>query len=166
MLKVEYHGYEAWKRAGLAYGRHFDTQSDEKKQIAQIMLESARRCQLKEPLDGEIAFFGIFYKKWPRTIPKKKRQQKVFWNTKPDIDNLSKFVFDTMQRQAGLITDDSRICLNVTLKLWGEYDYTIFFFDKWDLHKRFAFNYPWLDIDNMRYHVDSRRCEFKGDEVF
>lgn len=78
-------------------------------------------------------------KTYPKRFSRAKKNEICFWNTKPDIDNLEKFVFDLAQKQAGIIQEDSRVCAKFSLKLWGPEDKTIIYMDEWNASSRIHF---------------------------
>jgi Holliday junction resolvase RusA-like endonuclease len=125
MFYVKYHGWEAWKRAGHSYKTFYDSQATTKRQLASLLIERARELNI-ERIEGNLGFCAVFCKKFPKSFSNKKRNGLKWWATKPDIDNLSKFIFDTLEKQADLIDNDSNIVANLTLKIWGQYDYTAF----------------------------------------
>ena len=129
MLKLEYMGWEAQKRHRMSFNRAYDPSSGEKKQVARIILDQANGQNYD--LSGPLGCLSIFYKKYPKAMSKKKRAENPWWDTKPDSDNLEKFLFDVLEKQASIIENDSRICAKLCFKLWGEYDATVVLLDRW-----------------------------------
>ena len=157
MFKIEYHGFEAWKRARTSYGMYFDAQTGEKKQLAAMMVHKAKDLGIEHPFKGPLGCVSIFYKKYPKSMSKKKRLNAPWWDTKPDADNLEKFLFDTMEKQASLIENDSNICAKLCFKLWGPYDYTVFFLDRWTERSHFIINSDSVGFNGVGYLLHDRR---------
>lgn len=161
MVKLEFSNLYPWQRARTREGIYYDSQVKEKQFLAHIARDSCKKQGLKcsEGLDCSLGFVFVFYKHYPVNFPKKRRLELSYWNTKPDADNLEKFMFDMLQYQAKIIREDSRVCAKMTFKLWGPYDYTIIFFDEWNNSSRFlndnhivGFNGYTFDMFNRVFH--------------
>jgi Holliday junction resolvase RusA-like endonuclease len=139
-----------WKRAGMGRGRFYDGQVTEKIETA---AEMQRQTDINEPLDGDICVFTVFWKRKPKAMTRKKLEASPFCSVKPDIDNLNKYLFDVMQHQAGLITDDARICSCISFKLWGYDDRTLLVFGRSGVGRDVSFSWPYMDIGLNRYSL-------------
>lgn len=102
------------------HGKHgnYDASLNDKNAVAPFYISAAKRAGINGPLDCPIAAICIFTKARPN------KKKGLHWDTKPDIDNLEKFVFDVAEKQAGIIKNDSRICMKISRKFWGEHDRT------------------------------------------
>jgi len=103
-------------------GKMYDASRGDKNSVQGYFLLAKQKAKIIEPWDFPIYAICIFEKRY-----KKGRENKDFlWTTKPDIDNLEKFIFDVAE-DTGIIKNDSRITLKLSLKLWGKNDRTILY---------------------------------------
>lgn len=103
----------AWKRAGVNGKRFYDTQKAEKEAYA-LFLKNYHGNE--EPFSTPIEVVITFYLPKPAKTPK--ANMPIYHATKPDIDNLCKFLFDAMNEV--IFTDDRLVA-----RLIVEKKYTI-----------------------------------------
>lgn len=103
----------AWKRAGINGKIFFDTQKSEKEAYA-LYLQNYHGNE--EPFHTPIEVVITFY--LPKAAKTKKANMPVYHSSKPDIDNLCKFLFDAMNEV--IFTDD-----RIIARLIVEKKYTI-----------------------------------------
>ena len=103
-------------------GRMYDPSSKDKKQT---WLQIASHCP-KLPLAGDIMIKLVFTMARPKNQYRTGKYKHLLkdnisqWHSyKPDIDNLCKYVMDTIQGKHGFICDDSQICMLQAEKVWG-----------------------------------------------
>ena len=103
-------------------GRMYDPSSKDKKQT---WLQIAK-YRPKLPLAGDISIKLIFYMERPKSHYRTGKYKNLlkdnapeYHSFTPDIDNLCKYVFDTIQGKHGMICDDSQICVLYTEKKYG-----------------------------------------------
>ena len=100
----------------------YDPSSKDKKQV---WLQIAK-FKPKMPLAGDIMIKLVF------TMPRGKNQYRTgkykhllkdnvseYHSYKPDLDNLVKFLLDTISGKGKMICDDSQICMLQAEKVWG-----------------------------------------------
>ena len=124
MIKFTIHGKPiALKRhRPSARGGYYDPSSKDKKQI---WLQIAKH-KPKMPFAGDIMIKLVF------TMPRPKNQYRTgkykhllkdnvseYHSYKPDLDNLVKFLLDTISGKGRMICDDSQICMLQAEKVWG-----------------------------------------------
>ena len=104
-------------------GRMYDPSSTDKKQT---WLQIAK-FRPKLPLAGDISISLTFYMERPKSHYRTGKYKHLlkdnvpeYHSFTPDIDNLCKYVFDTIQGKHGMICDDSQICVLFAEKLYGE----------------------------------------------
>lgn len=84
-----------------------------------IKLVASQAMAGKPPLEGPIEVCIHFYFDRPKSHTKKQRE--CDWHSqKPDIDNLTKAVFDALNEIC--FQDDSQICLLMVRKEWADGD--------------------------------------------
>ena len=95
-------------------GRMYDPSSTDKKQT---WLQIAK-FRPKLPLAGDISITLTFFMERPKSHFRTGKYKHLlkdnipeYHSFKPDIDNLCKYVFDTIQGKHGMICDDSQICV-------------------------------------------------------
>ena len=72
------------------------------------------------PFEGAVAIQITWNYPWRKSESKKNRAKKfVFCDTRPDVDNLCKMLFDCMTR-LGFWADDSQIAVLSFSKTWGD----------------------------------------------
>ena len=103
-------------------GRMYDPSSKDKKQT---WLQIAK-FRPKLPFAGDISIKLIFYMERPKSHFRTGKYKHLLkantpeWHSfKPDIDNLCKYVLDTISGKHGMICDDSQICVLYTEKKYG-----------------------------------------------
>ncbi len=102
-----------WRRAGLSGKRFFDTQKEQKEAYALYLKQTHGSDPLfYNPLEISIIFY------MPKPCKVSKLAMPVYHTTKPDIDNLCKFLFDAMNEV--IFTDD-----RIIARLIVEKKYTI-----------------------------------------
>ena len=120
------------KRARISGGRGkyamFDSQVDAKTAFKWKCLVQQKPGK-KEILDGNIKAYLEFHYQTPKSWSKKKREKMngKFKNTKPDLDNLIKFVFDALE--GTFFTNDSRIVDIHAFKVFSEEAKTVMIFE-------------------------------------
>ena len=108
-------------------GRNFyyDPSSKDKKVFAKKVIAKAPKKALK----GEIMIRLLFVMPRPKSHYRtgkfkhmlKYKYEKVYYHTyTPDLDNLVKFICDTIQGKNRIILDDSQICRLQAEKVYGE----------------------------------------------
>jgi len=137
MIKISYPGVYPWARARRKGNRYWDSQATLKESLAPYYKQGAMNSGF--PILSAIGAILIFYKQYPKRFAEYKKNEICFWNTKPDIDNLEKFVFDLAQKQAGIIKEDSKVCAKFSLKLWGPESRTVIYMDEWNGSSRIHF---------------------------
>jgi len=86
----------------------------ETRQAEEDFIRQSAEHKPKKPLEGSLGVMLWFYKKKPKSYPKKVTQ----WTTKPDIDNLTKLALDAMN---GLFYhDDAQIIELYVVKKYDE----------------------------------------------
>ena len=103
-------------------GRMYDPSSTDKKQT---WLQIAK-FRPKLPLAGDISITLTFFMERPKSHFRTGKYKHLlkdnipeYHSFKPDIDNLCKYVFDTIQGKHGMICDDSQICVLFAEKKYG-----------------------------------------------
>ena len=103
-------------------GRMYDPSSTDKKQT---WLQIAK-FRPKLPLAGDISISLTFYMERPKSHYRTGKYKHLlkdnvpeYHSFTPDIDNLCKYVFDTIQGKHGMICDDSQICVLNSEKKYG-----------------------------------------------
>ena len=105
-------------------GRMYDPSSADKKQT---WLQIAKH-KPKLPLAGDIDLKLIFYMPRPKDhyrtgkysqLLKEKCKDIVYHSYTPDLDNLVKYIADTIQGKHGMICDDSQICWLQAVKVYS-----------------------------------------------
>lgn len=97
-----------WKRAGMNGSRLFDAQKQDKVMMGLYLNQQHN----DEPLFNKATHLEvIFYFNYPKTL--KKRSGSSWVSTVPDLDNLEKFLLDSIKNI--LITDD-RIIVSMNSK--------------------------------------------------
>ena len=83
-----------------------------------------------EPLETPVSILITVWKKIPKSVSKKKKQEmllgKILPTTKPDVDNIAKSICDALNGFA--YKDDSQVCSLVIQKLYAEEDKVIVHF--------------------------------------
>lgn len=77
----------------------------------------AQRKKLKEPFKRAVRLWLNFFLPRPKALQKKSKQNIVYVETKPDLDNLAKAVMDAINN-AGLWTDDKLVCELIVTKIY------------------------------------------------
>ena len=109
-----------WRRAGLNGKTFYDTQANEKVNIALSLAHQHGKLPL---FDGPLEIIATFFITIPET--KKKILKEGDWQTeKSDFDNYAKFLADTIS--GILITDDKRISRAVIEKRYSSHPRTEF----------------------------------------
>lgn len=155
MLKIQYPGLYSSKRVRASRGRFYDPNSKDKVYVSRLMRS---QCTfIKEPLSGPLGCICVFCKKWPKSFSKRMKKERVYWDTKPDSDNLEKFLFDALEKQANLIQNDSRICAKLTIKIWGKDDFTSILIGRWENTSYFVQYSDMVGFNNVGYKLHHRQ---------
>jgi Holliday junction resolvase RusA-like endonuclease len=123
IIKVEVDGNPIpLQRARATRNRFYDPQFIAKKNFASEVMS---QIHIDKPIDTKIAFDIIFVIKIPKSWSKKKKALyiDVPHTQTPDVDNLIKFVFDSLNGK--LFVDDAQIFSVEGFKAWGEEGKTI-----------------------------------------
>ncbi len=108
----------AWKRAGNNQGRYYDTQLKQKEEIRKkIRIQSNGRF-LVGPIKANLEFYFPIPISWSRS--KKDQLLSQPHDQNPDLDNLIKFMLDTIQGVC--FTNDCQIASIDAVKLWWHTD--------------------------------------------
>tara|TARA_Y100000310_G_scaffold63799_1_gene59237 strand:- start:675 stop:1091 length:417 start_codon:yes stop_codon:yes gene_type:complete len=116
-------------------GRMYDPSSTDKKQT---WLQIAKH-RPKLPLAGDIDLKLIFYMPRPKShyrtgkyshLLKEKCKDIVYHSFTPDLDNLIKYIADTIQGKQGMICDDSQICWIQAVKKYSEIPRTMVYIEE------------------------------------
>lgn len=83
-----------------------------------FLLLISRDKILHGPLWCELTFVYV----WPTTIRKRDRTTTIPKDTRPDLDNLQKQVFDSLESAGVFEEGDAQVCGVTTTKLWGDED--------------------------------------------
>ena len=149
-LYYKYPSLHSWQRAGRSGNRYFDNQQSIKKAIAPGVRE-----KFKGTFSGPLVFFGFFYLRRPK-IHKKLVEKPVFWSKTPDIDNCEKFVFDMLQKYAGVMDDDKLIVSTHSYKLWGDNDATAFILGDYQLDCPLTLGPRFFGYDGIYWDINNR----------
>ena len=151
-LIIEYPAIYALKRHRTNQcGNIYDPSRSDKNSVKAYFLLAKQKSKIIESWDFPVLAICIFEKRY-----KKGRENKDFlWSTKPDIDNLEKFIFDVSE-ETGIIKNDSRITLKLSIKLWGKNDRTILYMAPTNLSTRMFFNSDYLGDDKYCYSINDR----------
>ncbi len=102
-----------WKRPGQSRFGRYDLQKAVKNQYRAIF---TRSMDNHPPLQGNVRLFIYFFMPTPKSLPKKDRDN---WHSKkPDLDNLTKLVMDSMNGVC--FRDDSQVCLLIAMKGYSD----------------------------------------------
>ena len=103
-------------------GRMYDPSFKDKKQV---WLQIAK-FKPRYPFAGDIMIKLVFTMARPKSHYRTGKYKHLlkdktpYWHSfKTDIDNLCKYVMDTIQGKHGFICDDSQICMLQAEKVWG-----------------------------------------------
>ena len=105
----------------------FGTYNPSKKDMQDFFLIASEYKPAK-PFSGRVIATIKFYFKRPKSHYRTGKYSKIlktdaprqFHSQKPDIDNLIKFVLDSIQGEDGFITDDSIVCKIEAYKMWTD----------------------------------------------
>lgn len=103
-----------WKRPRLKHKTFFDSQTQDKLFFG---LHLNKQHGDDPKFDNPVHVDATFYMPIPKTLHKRKRTQWV--STFPDIDNLQKFIFDTLT-QTGIWKDDCIVSSLVARKIYDK----------------------------------------------
>ena len=103
-------------------GRMYDPSAKDKHQM---WLQIAK-YKPKHPLAGDIMLKAIFYMPRPKSHYRTGKYKHVlkegvpeYHRFTPDLDNLVKFLMDTVQGKNRMVIDDSQICMLQAEKVYG-----------------------------------------------
>jgi len=149
---IEYPAIHALKRHRTnRFGKMYDASRSDKNSVLSYFLLAKQKAKIIEAWDFPILAICIFEKRY-----KKGRESKNFlWDTKPDIDNLEKFIFDVAE-DAGIIKNDSRIALKLSRKLWGKNDRTILYMARAEPNSILYCNSQYVGDDNYCFSMFDR----------
>ena len=103
----------------------YDPSSTDKKEM---WLQIAK-YRPKQPLAGDIYLKAIFYMPYRKYMYRTGKYSHLlkdsfkcmkFHSVKPDLDNLCKFLLDTIAGKGRMICDDSQICVLQAEKVYGK----------------------------------------------
>lgn len=104
----------SWQRAKLSNKRFYDGQTSEKLACG---LHLDQQHAGEPPFEKAVHVDATFYMPIPKSICKRKNTPWV--TTFPDLDNLQKFIFDTLT-QTGIWKDDRLMCSLTTKKIYDK----------------------------------------------
>ena len=107
----------------------YDSQKMEKVSFANLARLSLNHPKIT-PMDGDIKASLKFHCQIPKSwsMKKKIKMEGEFKNSKPDLDNLIKFVFDALE--GTFFTNDSRIVEIHAIKVFSEEPKTVVIFEE------------------------------------
>jgi Holliday junction resolvase RusA-like endonuclease len=104
----------SWKRAGLNKKTFYDTQKHEKLATGlHLKQQHGDLPQFKGPLRVEITFRLPF----PKAL--RDRRKDLWCDTRPDMDNLTAFLFDTINDVGTIWSDDCQVASQSVDKVYG-----------------------------------------------
>ena len=122
----------SWKRCRRSGNRYFDSQVADKKRYVEVISFCGKDvCLHSEPIKVTTEYYMQIPNSWSL-----KRKAAALWNchpSRPDLDNLNKFVYDALQ--GVLWTDDALIVESFSFKRYAEYAKTVITIEK--IEKRF-----------------------------
>lgn len=86
--------------------------------MAQFRLFAQRAMEGRQPLDGPIELIARFSYQRPKSWTKKKANLTRWKTSKPDVDNLTKIIEDSLNAVA--FHDDAQIASMSAQKMYGE----------------------------------------------
>lgn len=144
---VSYPAIYAQKRHRTGHYGNYDPSSKDKEDVYPFFVNAISRAGLQSPYDCAVGAICVFTKKKSAT------EKKGLWTTKPDIDNLEKFVFDVAER-SGIVKNDSRICMKISKKVRGEHDRTDLLFLELSMWSKFSAGIDVFGIDGFVFSND------------
>ena len=149
-IVISYPGYYSLARHRKGLNGFYDPNKEAKESVKMWYRLAWKKAGYNKPIDSPIFCHIVFVKKSSR-----KKDVGNLWDTKPDIDNMIKFVFDTAEKAAEIITNDSRIALIKSEKLWGLNDRTnILLFPITDNSTNNSYNY-FMEFDRIYFNRDN-----------
>jgi Holliday junction resolvase RusA-like endonuclease len=95
----------SWKRSGKNGKRFYDTQAHEKLATGfHLIQQHGQDPKFLNPVEVEL----VFHMPIPKSVAKRKKT--TWYPSTPDIDNLQKFIFDTITGTGVIWKDDCIIC--------------------------------------------------------
>jgi len=148
---VQYKGIYAQQRHRSGRNGMYDPSKNDKQAVERFYVESKKIHDLSSAFDEPVGVLCIFEKKYR----KNKKKSDFFWDTKPDSDNLEKFVFDVAEN-CGILKNDSRIAVKLTLKLWGEHDRSTILFSSLSDDSKLFYGPSYVGLDQHTFSLDNR----------
>ena len=107
-------------RSGIHKGRVFtyDPQKADKIKTKWVAALALRDQGLLKPHDGPIELHVVTYYPFPKSWPKKRKEQEIWKTSRPDCDNNSKFYMDVLSGIA--YKDDAQV-----VQHWSEKKYSV-----------------------------------------
>jgi len=104
----------AWQRPGQNGNVRYDAQKNPKLLFG---LHINKEHNNERPFTTPISIDIVFSQKYPKS--KSKKLNLIWWDTTPDIDNLEKFLYDTLQ-ECGVIANDKLIVQVSQKKIYSD----------------------------------------------